>query len=195
MVTSVNLSISLPPLANFSYNSFKIKRKAKKSPVNPMGHIGTFKTLEHTIMGNKELNAREWAKQKDAFCIEHTQYRCETCGAENVKQSKFCRECRLPLGWLRPILKKYESTTEGSKLTPIHISGWGNIEESLPIDKLRDVVPAYKELAKKYRGHDLVETILEREKEVKQIEIGLTQELVSLSEQKVFLGKCQACLS
>lgn len=106
-----------------------------------------------------------------------------------------CQNCRLPLGWLRPILREYESTTEGSQSTPIHIHGYGNIEESVSVDKFRDIVPAHKELVRKYRGCDLVETILEREKEVKQVEIHLSQELVSLSQQKAFHGKCGGCQS
>jgi ACR3 family arsenite efflux pump ArsB len=61
ILTSVNLFISLPLVANFSYNLFKIKHKAKKVLVNAIGHIETFRTLGHTIMANKELNAREWA--------------------------------------------------------------------------------------------------------------------------------------
>jgi hypothetical protein len=96
MVTSVNLSISLPPLANFSYNSFKIKRKAKKSPVNPMGHIGTFKTLEHTIMGNKELNAREWAKQNGVSYKQTLRWLADP----KIRKSKF-PSARLACGYLK----------------------------------------------------------------------------------------------
>jgi len=134
-----------------------------------------------------------WTIYHDAFCIRDTEYRCEECGTPNATGSRFCQVCHLPLGWLHPILKGYESTTKSSQLSPIHIHGWGNIEELVPTDKFGDIVPAHKELVKKYRGHDLVETILEREKEVKQVETRLREELVSLSQQRVFLGKCPAC--
>ncbi len=134
-----------------------------------------------------------WTIYHDAFCIRDTEYRCGECGTPNATGSRFCQACHLPLGWLHPILKGYESATESSQLSPIHIHGWGNIEEMMPTEKFGDIVPAHRELTKKYRGHDLVKTILEREKEVKQVETRLREELVSLSQQRVFLGKCPAC--
>ena len=134
-----------------------------------------------------------WTIYHDSFCIKDTEYHCEACGAPNASGAGSCQACHLPLGWLRPILKGYESASESSKSSPIHIHGWGNIEESVPIDKFRDIVPAHKELVKKYQGHDLVDTILEREKEVKQVETRLSEELLSLSQQGVFLEKCPAC--
>ena len=134
-----------------------------------------------------------WTIYHDAFCVKDTHRRCEKCGTENVDGSRFCQACHLPLGWLHPILKGYESTTSNSQLSPMHIRGWGNIEDLVPIDKFRGIVPAHKELANKYRGHDLVETILEREKEVKQVETRLREELVSLSQQRVFPGECPVC--
>jgi hypothetical protein len=83
---------------------------------------------------------------------------------------------------------------ESSQLSPIHIHGWGNIEELVPTDKFGDIVPAHKALVKKYQGCNLVEAILEREKEVKQVETRLSKELVSLSQQRVFFSKCPDCL-
>jgi len=164
---------------------------------------GTYIQFCSSLLGRIEQDAKKaigteselfwWTIYHDAFCIRETRYRCEGCGTRNVAQSKFCQEYHLPLGWLHSILREYESATKGSQLTSIHILGWGNIEESLPIDKFRDIVPAHKELVKKYRGCGLVETILEREKEVKQVEIRLSEELVSLSQRKVFLGRCEAC--
>jgi len=134
-----------------------------------------------------------WTIYHDAFCIRDTEYRCGACGTPNATGSRFCQACHLPLGWLHPILKGYESTTESSQLSPINIHGWGNIEELVPTDKFGDIVPAHKELVKKYQGCSLVEAILARERAVKQVEARLREELVSLSQQRVFLGKCPAC--
>ena len=104
-----------------------------------------------------------------------------------------CQNCYLPLGWLRPLAKGYERAANHPQLSPIHIHGWGNIEESVEIERFEDMTQVHAVLRDKYRGHDLVETILEREKEVKQVETRLREELVSLSQQRVFLGKCPAC--
>ncbi len=149
------------------------------------------KDVKRAIRLESELSY--WTIYHDAFCIRDTGYRCEACGTPNSAGSRFCQACYLLLGWLHPILKGYESTTESSQLSPIHIHGWGNIEELVPTDKIGDIVPAHKELVKKYQGCDLVEAILQREKAVKQFETRLREELVSLSQQRVFLGKCPAC--
>lgn len=134
--------------------------------------------VRRAIRAKSELSW--WTIYHDAFCTNDTRYRCETCGTYNTAESRFCEGCHSLLGWLRPILKGYEISTTGSKFSPIHLNGWGNIEESLPIDKFKDILPALKELVKKYQGHDLVGTILEKEKEVKQVENHLKGEIVSL---------------
>jgi hypothetical protein len=134
-----------------------------------------------------------WVIYHDAFCIKATELRCDTCGGANSIDSRQCQECGLSLGWLRPIGKDYERATDHPKLSPIHIHGWGNIEKMVETTRFEGMKRGHKVLKEKYQGCDLVETILERETEVKQVEIRLSQELVSLSRQKVFLGKCLGC--
>lgn len=136
-----------------------------------------------------------WTIYHDAFYFEDTRYRCERCGAENTTQSRFCQECHLPLGWLRPIAMQYERATNHPELSPVHIPSWGNIEESIEMECFQGMSRGHAALEDKYRGCDLVKTILEREKEVREIETQLNQAIESLSQQKVFLGKCEACLS
>ena len=134
-----------------------------------------------------------WTIYHDSFCITDTRYRCEMCGIENEHNSKFCQGCNLLLGCLNPILKGYELSTSGSQKTPIHIHGWGNIDESIDISRFESVIRGHRDLKDKYRGHDLVETILETEKAVRLIEKQLHQATEALSEQTVFSGQCKAC--
>jgi hypothetical protein len=146
---------------------------------------------QRAIGPRSELNW--WSIYHDAFCIDDTKYHCEICGSQNTGEAKFCKNCGHLLGFLSSVLKQYEISCENSQLSPIHIHGWGNIEETVSIGKFSDIIPAHKELVKKYRGCDLVETILESKKNVKLGQRELIQALDELSAQKVFPGKCPDC--
>ena len=134
-----------------------------------------------------------WTIYHDVFCIRDTKCRCEKCGTENAAGSRFCQHCNLPLGWLRPLVERYERATDHPQLSPIHIPGWGNIEESVEKERFEGITRGHAALVNKYRGHDLVENILGIEKEVKEIGTQLNQAVESLSQQKVFSGSCEAC--
>jgi len=136
-----------------------------------------------------------WTIYRDAFYIKDTGYRCEACGAPNAAGSRFCQACHLPLGWLRPLAKGYERATNHPQLSPIYIPGWGNIEESVEIERFEGMKRGHATLIRdKYLGCSLVETILGIEKEVKEIGAQLNEAVESLSRQKVFSGSCEACL-
>lgn len=164
---------------------------------------GTYIQFCSSLLGRIEQDARRatkaesklfsWVIYHDAFCIRDTAYRCETCGAENLSGSRHCQNCNLPLGWLRPIAEEYERATNHPKSSPIHIHGWGNIEESVEIGRFEGMKRGHRDLKVKYRGHDLVETILQREKEVKETGAELNQAVQSLSQQGVFSGSCEVC--
>ena len=134
-----------------------------------------------------------WSIYHDSFCLKDTKYRCQTCGTPNVPGSRFCQACHLPLGWLQPILKGFERTTENPQSSPIHIGGWGNIEESVENKQYEGMTRGHTDLKDKHRGHDLVEVILEAENQVKQVEAQLKAEFESLSQKRVFPGKCPLC--
>ena len=134
-----------------------------------------------------------WVIYHDAFCIKATELRCDRCGVANSIDPRHCQGCGLPLGWLRPISKDYERGTKDKGSSPVHIHGWGNIEERVEPTRYDGMMRAHKDLVNKYRGHDLVDTILEREREVQQVQPELVQELESLSQQRVYPGRCSGC--
>ena len=70
---------------------------------------------------------------------------------------------------------------------------WGNIEELVEVSRFEAIVRGYTALMDKYRGCGLVATILQREKEVKEIRTQLGEAIEFLSQQKVFSGRCPKC--
>ena len=140
-----------------------------------------------------EAGLRSWVIFHDAFCVKDTEQRCGTCGAENTSQRRFCRGCHLLLGWLQPILAEPDPPMEDTGRAPIHIRGWGNLEESVEAGDRESIVRASYALLDKYQGHDLVYTILDREKEVREVEAQLGEAVDSLSQRVSFTGQCDQC--
>lgn len=104
-----------------------------------------------------------------------------------------CQNCFMSLGWLRPRVKGYERVINNPQSVAIAIDRGTIIEESVEIERYESYIRGHAGLRDKYLGCDLVKTILQREKEVRQVQERLIGELTSLSEQKVFYGKYPAC--
>jgi hypothetical protein len=105
----------------------------------------------------------------------------------------FCAGCNSALGWLQPLLKGYGTSNDDERTITISIPGWTNIEESVEAERFTGITRAHASLIEKYRGCDIVETILELETKVKLEQSYLSQALTELSKQKVFPGTCASC--
>ena len=164
---------------------------------------GTYIQLCSSLLARIDQDARKatgvksalfsWVIYHDVFCIKATDLRCDGCGRANSIDSRQCQGCGLPLGWLRSISRGYERGTKDKGSSPVHIHGWGNIEETVEAARFEGMKRGHLALIDKYRGHDLVDTILEREREVQQVQTELVQELESLSKQGVYPGRCSGC--
>lgn len=133
-----------------------------------------------------------WTIYHDAFCFTETATLCQTCGTENPADSKFCRKCHLPLGWLRPIGEEFEEVGADPAVQILHIRGYGNID-SVEREKSPRIIEGYKHLKKQFQGHEKVITILRLKKEIDNVETTLKQELESLCQLMVFPGRCKGC--
>jgi hypothetical protein len=134
-----------------------------------------------------------WVIYHDAFCIQDTVYRCERCGERNFAGSRFCQSCKLHLGWLRPLRKEFERACDHPQKVPIHVHGWGNIDESVEIGRFVGMTRGIKALQEKYKGCDLVEKILESERESRLVDKELGKAIDMLSKQHAFDGQCIEC--
>lgn len=164
---------------------------------------GTYIRLCSSLLSEIEQNARRatgaksplfsWVIYHNAFCRRATELRCERCGKINPKDSRFCQGCGLLLGWLRLIRGDYEWATKHTEFSPVHIHGWGNVEDNVQTGRFEGMKRAHVELMSKYAGCDLVDTILEAEKTVREVETKLIHELESLSKDRVYPGQCSGC--
>ena len=75
----------------------------------------------------------------------------------------------------------------------MHMPGWGNIEESIEIWNFEGITRGHAALKNKHQGCNQIEAILEKEKEVKETESELKKAIESLSQQRVFSGRCPKC--
>jgi hypothetical protein len=141
----------------------------------------------------RESQQLSWVIYHDAFYTQDTASRCEKCGEQNSTGARFCRNCESHLGWLRPIITRFESPSDNSQKIPIHIHGWGNIEESVESGRFEGITRGIKFLEEKHRGGDLVEKILESEKESRLVYKELGKAIDMLSQQQAFNGQCKAC--
>ena len=140
-----------------------------------------------------ESQQLSWVIYHDAFCTQDTAFRCERCGDWNIARSRFCQSCNSPLGWLCPLGQTFERASDSLQTVPVHIHGWGNVVESLEIGRFEGVTRGIRVLQEKYRGCDLVEKILEAEKESKSVNKQLVETVDILSKQQAFDGQCKSC--
>ncbi len=142
-----------------------------------------------------DSNLAAWIIYHDAFCIKSTAFRCETCGKENNADSSSCKECGLPMGWLYPIGKRFDSDGSNSETGLIRIQNWGTLEESIESSRIEGVIRGIKALLDKYRGCDMTELILDTENEVRSIQNQLFEAIEAISQNISFEGYCQGCPS
>ncbi|MBA7469629.1 hypothetical protein ES707_04902 [subsurface metagenome] len=143
---------------------------------------------------NSDSDLVSWVIYHDAFCVKETKNRCKVCGAKNPADPRHCSACRLPLDTLKPIATGFEhQNMPNEKKVPLRIRGWGNLDDSVEIERIEGVIRGVKALRDKYLGCEMVQRILESETEARSIHDRLLSSVQEIAQQEIFEGQCDHC--
>ncbi|MFC2002159.1 hypothetical protein ACFLUZ_06655 [Chloroflexota bacterium] len=143
---------------------------------------------------NSDSDLVSWVIYHDAFCVKETKNRCKVCGAKNPADPRHCSACRLPLDTLKPIATEFEQQNmPNEKKVPLRIRGWGNLDDSVDIERIEGVTRGGKALRDKYLGCGMVQRILKSETEARSIHDRLLSSVQEIAQQEIFEGQCGHC--